>query len=186
MVIQAQSYQRCPFALPADSRCQARRGQRGGELISADGMPRPGGDLVIASDRENVREVLGFQPGTQRPVVPVDLIADDPGERHLRSHGPLIHPPDELRLGRERHVRRYPGGSAPLRVAGPGLRQVQFPVNQRVPARGSVPEVDDDLGVFDPPGGARVLTLQPGVTVPFLTSRSHRLPAPRPGRPGAR
>jgi hypothetical protein len=42
-----------------------------------------------------------------------------------------------------------------------GLRQVQLPVNQRVPARGSIAKVDRDLGVLDPARGAGVLPLHP-------------------------
>jgi len=103
--------------------------------------------------------VLGFQPGAQRPVVPVDLIAGDPAERHLRSHGALDHPPRELRLGRERHVHWDPGGGAAVRVASPGFRQVQFPVDQRVPVRAGISQVDRYLGVLDPPGRSGVLPL---------------------------
>jgi hypothetical protein len=123
---------------------------------------------VIARDGQHVCDVLLFQPGAQRPVIPVDLIAGDPGERNLRGDGPLDHPPRELRLGRERHVRGDPGGRAAGRVAGPGLRQVQLPVNQRVPAPGRVPEVDGDLRVLDPPGGAGVLPLHADGGTAFL------------------
>ena len=38
-------------------------------------------------------------------------------------------------------------------------RQVQGPVDQRVPGRRGVGQIDRDLGVLDPPGGAGVLAL---------------------------
>ena len=61
MVIHAQSYQRCPLApAPADSRCQAFPGRRPVQLIGAEGAPGPGGDPVIAGDREHVGDALSL------------------------------------------------------------------------------------------------------------------------------
>jgi site-specific DNA recombinase len=134
-------------------------GQAGGQLIGAEGAPGTGGDPVIAGDREHVRDAPGLQPGAQGPVVPVDLVPGYPGERHRRARGPLDHPLSELRLGRERHRRGDPGRRAAVPVIGPGLRQVQLAVNEGMPARAGISEVDGDLGVLDPPGGAGVLAL---------------------------
>ena len=139
-------------------------------MISAQGPPGPGGYPVIARDRQHVRDVLGFQPGPQRPVVPVDLVTRDPGERHLRGRSPLDHPPRELRLGRERHLCGDPGGGTAVRVTGPGPGQVQLAVDQRVPGRGRVAQVDRDLRVLDPPGRAGVLPLDAGRRGPLLRS----------------
>ena len=116
----------------------------------------------MGCDREHVCDALFLQPSAQRPVVPVDLIAGDPGERHRGGDGTLDHALRQLRLGRERHVRGNPGAPAAAGVAGPGLWQVQLAVDQRVPARGRVSEVDGDLCVLDPPGGAGVLPLYAG------------------------
>src|SRR6266545_445316 len=154
----------CRYPLPGPF------GQAGGEFIGAGGAPGPGGYPVVARDRQHVGDPLLFQPGAQRPVVSVDLVAGDPGERHFRGDGPLNHPPCELRLGRERHVRGDSSRRAAGRVTGPGLRQVQLAVDQRMPAPRHIPQVDSDLGVLDPPGGAGVLPLHTGVAVPFLTS----------------
>jgi hypothetical protein len=52
-----------------------------------------GGDPVVAGDCENAGGALFFQPAAQRPVVPVDLIAGHPAERHPGRDGPLDHPP---------------------------------------------------------------------------------------------
>ncbi|SCK32079.1 hypothetical protein YW7DRAFT_02588 [Streptomyces sp. AmelKG-E11A] len=56
---------------------------------------------------------------------------------------------------------RHPGGLAACRVLGPGARDIQFPVDRCVPARGGVGEVDSDLTVLDASGGAGLLALNP-------------------------
>jgi site-specific DNA recombinase len=135
--------------------------QAGGELVGPQGAAGPGGYPVMACDREHVRDALFFQPAAQRSVVPVDLVAGDPGERHCRSDGPLDHLPSELRLRREYRIFGDPGGLAAGPVTRPGPRQVQLPVDQRVAAWCGIPEVDRDLRVLDPPGRAGVLPLHP-------------------------
>ena len=134
---------------------------------------------MIARDGQHIGDVLLLQPGAQRPVIPIGLVGGHPGERHPRADGPLDHQPGQLRLGRERRVSRNPGRLAAARVTGPGLRQVQRPVNQRVPARGSIAKVDRDLGVLDPARGAGVLPLHPRrggafLHVPRLINHQHR------------
>ncbi|ANP51876.1 hypothetical protein AVL59_21925 [Streptomyces griseochromogenes] len=47
---------------------------------------------------------------------------------------------------------------------------MQFPVHRRVSALAGVDEVDGDLGVLDPPGGAGVLALDPDRASPLFTS----------------
>ena len=134
---------------------------------------------MIARDGQHIGDVLLLQPGAQRPVIPVGLVGGHPGERHPRADGPLDHQAGQLRLGRERRVSGNPGRLAAARVTGPGLRQVQRPVNQRVPARGSIAKVDRDLGVLDPARGAGVLPLHPRrggafLHVPRLIHHQHR------------
>jgi hypothetical protein len=58
-------------------------------------------------------------------------------------------------------------------------RQVQLPVDQRVPGRGGIPEVDGDLRVLDPPGSPGVLPLHAGrgsalLEIPCLVDDQHR------------
>jgi hypothetical protein len=84
-----------------------------------------------------------------------------------------------LRLGRELRAFGDPGGLAAGRVSSPGPEQVELAVDQRVPGRGSVAEVNGDLGVLDPPGGAGVLPLHAGrgrafLKVARLISDQHR------------
>ena len=115
---QAQSYQRCPLApSPAGSRCQAFFGRRAASSSARRARAGPRGNPVMACDREHVGDALFLQPSAQRPVVPVDLIAGDPGERHRGSDGALDHAPCQLRLGRERDVRGNPGVTSPVSSA---------------------------------------------------------------------
>jgi hypothetical protein len=57
-------------------------------------------------------------------------------------------------LGQKVDVVGHSGVGEPLRVGGPGLREVELAVDQGVPAGCGVGQVDRDLGVLDPPGGA--------------------------------
>ena len=50
---------------------------------------------------------------------------------------------------------------AAVSILGPRLGQVQGAVDQRVSTRRRVGQIDRDLGVLDPPGGAAVLALHP-------------------------
>src|SRR5690349_10439604 len=56
-------------------------------------------------------------------------------------------------------LRRDARRPAPLRVFGPGLRQVQLPVDQRVPEPGGVRQEHPDLAVLRPSGGPGILSL---------------------------
>ena len=153
--------------------------QPGGQLIGPQRAAGAGGHPVVAGDCEDVGDVLFFQPAAQRPVVPVDLIAGHPAERYPGRCGSPDHLPRQLRLGGEPRVRGDPGGGAAFRVVGPGLRQVQLPVDQRVPGRGRIPQVDRDLRVLDPARGAGVLPLYarrggPLLQVTGLINDQHR------------
>ena len=72
-----------------------------------------------------------------------------------------------------------PAASQPIGVVGPGLGQVELAVDHRVPAGAGVGQVDRDLGVLDPPGGAGVLALHPDgvhalLEVAGLVDHQHR------------
>ena len=123
---------------------------------------------MITRHGQDVADLAFFQPGAQLPVVTVGLVGGEPAERDPGGDGPFDHPPGQLGLGRELCAFGDPGGAAAIRVTTPGPGQVELTVDQRVPARGRVPEVDRDLGVFDPPGRAGVLPLHPGRGGAFL------------------
>jgi hypothetical protein len=71
-------------------------------------------------------------------------------------------------LGREPDAVRNSGLLATLGVLGPGTRQIQGTVDQRVPAPGGVGQIHRDLGVLDSPGGAGVLPLHPDRVLALL------------------
>lgn len=88
------------------------------------------------------------------------------------------HAGGRLRLGREDGVLVQARGSATIWDARPGVPYVQLSVHFRVPAQSRVEEVDSDLRVVDPPGGAGVLALDAdGVRallhVPGLVDHQH-------------
>jgi len=73
-----------------------------------------------------------------------------------------------------------PRGRAPIGVARPGARQVELPVDQRVPYRGGIGDKHPDMAVLDPAGGAGVPPLHPHragalLQVPGLVDHQHRV-----------
>jgi hypothetical protein len=72
---------------------------------------------------------------------------------------PGDHAGGQFRLGGECGLLAEPGGMAAVGVGGPGARNVQFPVHRGVPAPTGVDQVDGNLGILDPAGGAGVLAL---------------------------
>jgi site-specific DNA recombinase len=117
------------------------------------------GQRVAAPDGHDVPDVLAFQPGLQELGLPVGLVRGDPGERHPGRDCPADHRLRLPRLGRELHVVRDACRPAPLPVPGPGLRQVQLPVDQRVPEPGGIRQEHPDLAVLRPPRGPGILPL---------------------------
>ena len=123
------------------------------------------GDPVTACDREHVCMCSFLQPSAQRPVLPVDLIAGDPGERHPRGDGTLDHVPRQLRpvANVTSRASRRPG-------SGRGRRPRTLAVTARGrsarPAPGRISEEDADLRVLDPPSGAGYCRCNPGVRCP--------------------
>ena len=166
------------------SRCQAGRGSRAASCVGAAARRprwRPGGP----GHRQHVADLAGLQLGAQRP-----------GRRRRPRRRPPRRPgPRRPARGRSSACAsaglvanadavRDAGRLAALRVAGPGPGQVQLPVDQRVPARRGIGQVDRDLGVLDPPGGAGVLALHPDAcAVPFFRSPVSSTTSTAPGSP---
>jgi hypothetical protein len=63
---------------------------------------------------------------------------------------------------------RATSSSAAVAVAGPGFRQVQGPVDKRVPRPGGIRQIHRDLRVLDPAGGWGVLALHADGVGAFL------------------
>lgn len=129
---------------------------------------------------EDVAELPVLQRGPQVRVAPIDLVAGHPGHEDVGIQGAADHTGGECGFRGEAHSLGYPGGLAAGRVPGPGARNIQFPVDRRVTARGGVGEVDGDLAVLDASGGAGVLTLDPDcggalLEIAGLIDDQHRL-----------
>jgi len=90
------------------------------------------------------------------------MAGGEPGERHPDLEGPADHRLGELRLGGELGLGGDARLAAAVRVVGPGPREIQFPVDQRVPVHRGVGQEHPDLAVLGPPGGPGVLPLHPG------------------------
>ena len=127
-----------------------------------------GGHPAVGRDLQHVPEPVLAHRAAQGRVGAVDLVAGHPPGRDTGLHRAGDHRCSQRGFGRELDAVRNAGSRAPAWVGGPGLRQVQRPVDQRVPPRCSVGEEDGDLGVLDASRGAGVLTLHPDRLVAFL------------------
>ncbi len=157
-------------------------GREGRDQVVGPPLTGGHGQRVAAPDRHHIGHVLAFQPSLQVLGLPVGLIGSDPRKRHPGRDRPGDHRLSLPRLGGELRLRRDARRPAPLRVIGPGLRQVQLPVDQRVPVRRSVRQEHPDLAVLRPPRSPGVLPLhagRPGALLqePGVISDQH------PGRP---
>jgi hypothetical protein len=84
------------------------------------------------------------------------------------------------RLGGKPDLAGNAGVPAAGRIVDPALGEVQLAVDHGVPGIGGVDEVDGDLGVLDPAGGAGVLALHPNgsgalLQIIRLVDGQHRL-----------
>jgi hypothetical protein len=91
----------------------------------------------------------------------------------------LQHHPGQLGLGRKGALVGDAGGVAARGIVDPALGQVQLAVDDPVPGRGGVGQVDGDLGVVDLAGGAAVLATHPHrvgalLEIPGLVDHQHR------------
>lgn len=150
-----------------------------GQGVGAE-LPGTGGDFGRAGDGEHVADLAFFKRGPQLRVAAVDLVAGGPAHAVPGVKEPADHAGGQFRLGREDAVLGQTCGPAAVRIARPRARDVQLPVHCRVSAAACVDEVDGDLGVFDPPGGAGVLTLDTDgvgalLHVPGLVDHQHRV-----------
>jgi hypothetical protein len=98
------------------------------------------------------------------------LVAGHPGRGCPGIQRPGDHPQRQPGLGRERGVFGDARGGAALFLLDPQLRKVEFPVDQRVPGRGGVGEVDATWAFSTRPAVPVYCRCTPTVAVPFLTS----------------
>jgi hypothetical protein len=142
-------------------------GQQRGQLVDSDGS---GGRRhpTVRRNLQHIPEAVTADRLTQHGIGAVDLVTGHPRAGHPGGDCPGDHLRWQRRLGREHRLLRDTGGGAAVPVIGPGLRQVQRPVDQRVPTWRRIRQVDRDLGVLDPPRGTGVLPLHPDTVSPLL------------------
>ncbi len=145
-------------ALPRLCRYGCR--QRGGGVLARPAIERRP-QLLVAADGEHKRALLLLQIDPQATIGAIDLVAQNPGERHTSGDRPGDHTARQLGLSRERDFLRNAGRLAPGGVLGPFLRQIKRAVDQRMPVAAGISKEHADLAVLDAPGGAAVLALHP-------------------------
>jgi hypothetical protein len=135
-----------------------------GRQVDRRSGPDPGDDLMVLRDRQDVAEAGLAQMPAQLGIGAVDLVCGHPGGGNPRVQRVADHGLSQRGLGREPDLGRNPGSGHQLDIAGPGLRQIQRPIHQRMPLvrlTAGVGQVDRDLRTLDPPRGAGVLALHP-------------------------
>jgi hypothetical protein len=135
---------------------------------------------MVTGHRQHIADTAALQLGPQPWVGAVDLIAGHPGGRHAGVQGAGQHPGGQGRLGGKADLLGDAGRPAAVRVLEPASGHIQLPVDHGVPGLTGVQEVDGDLGVLDPSGGAGVLTLHPHrltalLEIAGLVDDQHRL-----------
>jgi hypothetical protein len=124
--------------------------------------------------------LAGLQFGAQGGIGAIDFIAGSPPCWHPGIERASDHGPGQLRFGGELDVFGYSGSGAPGRVAGPGFREVQLPVDHRVPSLPRIGQIHCDLGVLHPTRGTGVLALHPDrrgalLDIPGFINHQHRV-----------
>src|SRR5438270_1461828 len=128
-------------------------------LDPAREVPRHLADELLASTRQ-----LAQQLG----LAAVPLVERQPVEAQAVGYGVVIKLQGDLPLGPVHHVVGDAGLAAPVAVVGPGLRQVEFAVEQAVESVPGVGQVDRDDAVLLLADGAAPLPLDAGGLVPLL------------------
>src|SRR5246500_5191392 len=125
--------------------------QRGGEigrglLPEAARQHRP--QLLVAAYRQDKGPLVLLKKQRQATIRAVDLVAHHPGERHPRSDGTRNHALCQLRLGGKRYRPGDPRRRPARAILRPVLRQIQFAIDQRVPATAGISEKYPNLAVL--------------------------------------
>jgi len=116
---------------------------------------------VSAGHGQHVADVPLLQRGAQFRVVVIDLVPGHPRVGDPAIQGRVDHALGQCGFRGEPDVGGDTARRAGARVVGPGFRQVQGPVDQRVPPRRGVGQIHRELGVLDAAGGAGLLALHP-------------------------
>src|SRR4051795_6826631 len=124
-----------PLALGSGPGRQATPGggiERAGDLGRGSGNGRlgaPGVELAGGGDAEYIA-FAGPAQSRLNLAHPIDAVADHPGKWHPRRDGPLDHGARKVRLGRKGNLLRDVRCCPARRILGPGLGQIEGPVDK--------------------------------------------------------
>jgi hypothetical protein len=135
--------------------------QRSGSVLAGSVIERRP-QLFVRADGEHERALLLLEIEPQAAIGAIDLIAQNPGERHAGGDRPGDHAARQLGLGGERHRLGNTGRLAPGGVLGPLLRKVEFAIDQRMPLAAGISQEHADLAILDAPCRAAVLARYTG------------------------
>ena len=135
---------------------------------------------MVAGHRQHIADASALKLGPQPWVGTVDLVPGDPGGRDTSVQRAGEHLSGQVRLGGKADLLGDASCPAAVGILDPAVGQVQLTVDHGVPGIAGVQQVDGDLGVLDPAGGAGVLALDPHrlealLEIPGLVDDQHRL-----------
>jgi hypothetical protein len=126
---------------------------------SACSLSREKADGFIAGHGQHVGILMGFQPGAQVQVAPIDAIGHRPRDGQLSLAKALQHLHGQFRFGLEARRLRNASLLAPFRVFCPVQGQIEFAVEERMAFGRDVGQKDADLTILDLAGRPTVLHL---------------------------
>ena len=142
---------------PSRSPAPSRGIERAGDPGRGPGNRRlgaPAGELAGGIDAEPIALASPAQ-GPLALAHPRDTITDHPGERHPCRNGPLDHGARQVWLGCEGNLLRYARRRPARRILGPGLGQIESPINKGASPLRDIGREYADLAVGDlPPTGS--------------------------------
>lgn len=137
-------------------------------LASRDRRGGLGDHALTGRHREHVAHATVLQRLAQPVVLAIDGVPGGPRRRDPAVDRAGDHLDRQLRLGRKPPVGGDRGSIAPGAVLGPGLGQVQLPVQERPTRRRGAGQEHPDLRVLDPTRRSGVLAGHPGRPVALL------------------
>jgi hypothetical protein len=136
-----------------------------------------GRDVMRAGNGEDIAEAGTAQCQGEVRVAAVGFVAGDPSTRQATGQRGFDQPACQLWFRGEADGVGHCCLSASLLVLGPGFRQAESDIEQGVPGRRRIGQVDRELAVLDLPGGSGVLPLHPDGVGAICRANGYAAPA---------
>jgi hypothetical protein len=127
-----------------------------------------GPHVGFAGDGQHVGLLLLLEEHPQAPGLTVDRVGHHPRRLNASIQGPLEHLPGKFGFGAHLDLLGHPSPLASLFVFGPLFGQIQLPVDESLPPKGSVGQKHPDLAILRLAGGTCVLALDPDAVLSLL------------------